>query len=219
MDLENSFETIKGWILVHSVPFKTFKNYAAEIDSTAFQILILDVFQECLNEDILDLPYIQRFIKLYIHHLEDSFSEVSDQMYEFYAKLLNLSENRLSHSNSHEKSLRVLSLNGIKVKFKVDINKISNGTTGLSVWSACFAVLDYLCKEGNSFIVKKRVLEIGSGIGLLALGCAALGAENVIATDAHSMVLNSLNENLKISNFDILITKTHLYKIKSKLKS
>lgn len=72
---------------------------------------------------------------------------------------------------------------------------ISNGTTGLRTWPASLALAEYLVK--NPQIVKdKRVLELGSGVGMLAQVCALLGALHVYATDVHEQVLRILKQNI-----------------------
>lgn len=72
---------------------------------------------------------------------------------------------------------------------------ISQGTTGLSTWGASLYLLEYLSRN-PSIISGKNLMELGSGCGLLGLGCAALGASNVLMTDISELVLDRIQINI-----------------------
>ncbi|ORZ40314.1 putative methyltransferase-domain-containing protein [Catenaria anguillulae PL171] len=72
---------------------------------------------------------------------------------------------------------------------------ISGGTTGLKTWPAALAFAEYLLV--NPALVRgQRVLELGSGVGMLGLVIAHLGANQVMMTDFHSEVLKMLQANI-----------------------
>lgn len=81
---------------------------------------------------------------------------------------------------------------------------ISAGTTGLSTWNASLWLLEYLSSPSAQHLVKgKRVLELGSGCGLLGLALAkSLGAESVLLTDCDYAVLERLKKNKVRNGFD-----------------
>lgn len=73
------------------------------------------------------------------------------------------------------------------------------GTTGRRTWEAALHLGQYLCAK-PSLIQGKRVLELGTGTGYLAILCAKfLGATHVIASDGSDDVVANLPDNLFIS--------------------
>ncbi|KAK4185591.1 putative methyltransferase-domain-containing protein [Podospora australis] len=69
------------------------------------------------------------------------------------------------------------------------------GTTGLRTWEAALHLGQYLCKN-PSLVQDKRVLELGTGTGYIAVMCAKyLGAKQVIASDGSEDVVNNLPDN------------------------
>jgi hypothetical protein len=80
-----------------------------------------------------------------------------------------------------------------------DVADISHGTTGLRVWQASLLLLEYLLDD-PSRIKNLNVLEIGSGCGLIGLGCLKLNARSVVMTDTEQLVLDRIHRNLKINN-------------------
>lgn len=70
------------------------------------------------------------------------------------------------------------------------------GTTGLRTWEAGLHLGQYLCVN-RDLIRNKRVLELGTGTGYIAILCAKyLEAEHVIASDGSDDVINHLSDNL-----------------------
>eukprot|EP00656_Telonema_subtile_P020182 TRINITY_DN2133_c0_g1_i5.p1 TRINITY_DN2133_c0_g1~~TRINITY_DN2133_c0_g1_i5.p1 ORF type:complete len:214 (-),score=58.61 TRINITY_DN2133_c0_g1_i5:124-765(-) len=72
-------------------------------------------------------------------------------------------------------------------------------TNGLVVWESAIQLSTYLTEEvtaGRLQLSGKRVLEIGSGPGLVGLVCAALGAEAVLS-DYELPVLQLLDYNVR----------------------
>ena len=83
------------------------------------------------------------------------------------------------------------------IRIKEDTASISQGTTGLKTWQASLALVEYLV-EHPDLIRGKRVLELGSGCGLLGLSCYRLGAR-VTLTDYPDLVLDRIIENARLN--------------------
>lgn len=63
-----------------------------------------------------------------------------------------------------------------------------------TIWDCSVALSCFLAGSDSSRVGGKRVVELGAGCGLVSVLCAALGAEEVIATDiADMMPLLKLN--------------------------
>ena len=64
------------------------------------------------------------------------------------------------------------------------------------LWPGGHRLATFLC-ENPDVVAGKRVLELGSGVGIVGLTAASLGAASVTVTDAHVVLLNenaALNE-------------------------
>lgn len=71
----------------------------------------------------------------------------------------------------------------------------ASGTTGLRTWEAALHLGQYLCVN-PSLVENKRVLELGTGTGYLAVLCAKyLGSNHVIASDGSDEVVNHLSDS------------------------
>ena len=69
------------------------------------------------------------------------------------------------------------------------------GTTGLRTWEAALHLGQYLCSN-PSLVKGKRILELGTGTGYLAVLCAKyLGSDHVIASDGSDEVVNKLSDS------------------------
>ena len=71
-------------------------------------------------------------------------------------------------------------------------------TTGWTTWDSAFAVMHYLSRRQERLVQNKTILDIATGNGLVALGCAALGAKSVVATEVESC-LNLPNQNVELN--------------------
>lgn len=75
----------------------------------------------------------------------------------------------------------------------------ASGTTGLRTWEAALHLGQYLCSN-RSLVRGRRVLELGTGTGYLAVLCAKyLGAAQVVASDGSEDVITLLHENLFVN--------------------
>eukprot|EP00389_Voromonas_pontica_P005499 GDKH01008228.1.p1 GENE.GDKH01008228.1~~GDKH01008228.1.p1 ORF type:complete len:223 (+),score=13.61 GDKH01008228.1:121-789(+) len=71
--------------------------------------------------------------------------------------------------------------------------------TGVRIWPASMGLARYLEQSRRKLPLKgARVLELGAGLGLVGLSCAALGASNVCFTDIDA-VLPLLRQNLQLN--------------------
>lgn len=66
---------------------------------------------------------------------------------------------------------------------------------GASVYDAAFVLADHL-HRGGAPLGGKRVVELGTGPGLVAVAAAMLGAAEVVATDGDEELLSLTEENL-----------------------
>ncbi|MBI4895011.1 MAG: methyltransferase [Candidatus Aenigmarchaeota archaeon] len=74
---------------------------------------------------------------------------------------------------------------------------------------------DFITKHRTEFL-KKKVLEIGCGSGLLSLLCAKFGA-SVLATDINPSAIHAVLENAKTNNIPLEAVQSDLFsKIKGK---
>ncbi|QDS74845.1 hypothetical protein FKW77_002947 [Venturia effusa] len=74
----------------------------------------------------------------------------------------------------------------------------TSGGTGFRTWEAALHLGSYLSTaEGSAIVRGKRVLELGSGTGMLAILCARwLECAHVLATDGDSRVVETLGTNI-----------------------
>lgn len=71
----------------------------------------------------------------------------------------------------------------------------ASGTTGLRTWEAALHLGQYLCLN-PSLVKNKRILELGTGTGYLAVLCAKyLGSDHVVASDGSDEIVNHLSDS------------------------
>lgn len=108
----------------------------------------------------------------------------------------NISPTRATSSSS------MLTLQIRSVKSNVSLLE---SDVGEEIWDAAKLFCIYLCQScssgfNNSPVVNvkgKRILELGSGCGLLGMSCSILGASQVLCTDYLPQVMRNLAFNLK----------------------
>ena len=72
------------------------------------------------------------------------------------------------------------------VRFWPDNGRTAGGTCGSILWASSRALLTWLCSEPgriDRFVAGRSVLELGSGLGIIGVSLALLGAEQVLCTD------------------------------------
>ncbi|TID14572.1 gb [Venturia nashicola] len=74
----------------------------------------------------------------------------------------------------------------------------TSGGTGFRTWEAALHLGSYLSTdEGTALVRGKRILELGSGTGMLSILCARwLGCTQVTATDGDDRVVEALDNNI-----------------------
>eukprot|EP00551_Chaetoceros_affinis_P012810 CAMPEP_0203670882 /NCGR_PEP_ID=MMETSP0090-20130426/6846_1 /ASSEMBLY_ACC=CAM_ASM_001088 /TAXON_ID=426623 /ORGANISM="Chaetoceros affinis, Strain CCMP159" /LENGTH=368 /DNA_ID=CAMNT_0050535855 /DNA_START=58 /DNA_END=1160 /DNA_ORIENTATION=+ len=73
-----------------------------------------------------------------------------------------------------------------------------NNSTGLSMWLGAEVLSNFLLDCRNAQMIRgKKVLELGSGLGLCGIICHYLGADRVLLTDGDSDVLSNLRYNVR----------------------
>lgn len=80
------------------------------------------------------------------------------------------------------------------------------GSTGFLLWPGSWVLIKHLDKELGDFLLGKKIIELGSGIGLAGLGCASAGA-NVLLTDLPSVCSGILQGNIKRNAEGITISE------------
>lgn len=83
------------------------------------------------------------------------------------------------------------------ISLKENISIISDGTTGLCSWQAAFYLAEW-CLANVDRVAGKKVVELGSGSGLVGLTCwKKCDPASVILTDFHPKVLETLLHNIE----------------------
>jgi len=85
----------------------------------------------------------------------------------------------------------------INDKCSIQIEQIIEGEEGSVVWDSGLVLLSYFNKN-KEFVNAKKILELGSGTGIVGIGLTHLGVSNINLTDRSSM--KSLLNNNKIRN-------------------
>jgi hypothetical protein len=74
------------------------------------------------------------------------------------------------------------------------------GTTGLRTWEAALHLGNYLCKNADTLVYGKSILELGVGTGYVSVLCAKhLGASHVLSTDGSDDVISGLSTNFYLN--------------------
>eukprot|EP00980_Cylindrotheca_fusiformis_P004558 scaffold975_cov90-Cylindrotheca_fusiformis.AAC.1 len=79
---------------------------------------------------------------------------------------------------------------------------VSTQSSGLALWT-CSQILSGYLAENADFVKGKKVLELGSGLGLCGILSYHLGASKVIATDGDLDVLQNLRYNMKQNDIPV----------------
>ena len=78
----------------------------------------------------------------------------------------------------------------------------AGSNVGLRTWESCLRLGSYLVLQNKALVEGKRVIELGTGTGLLSILCAkCLGASHVLATDGAAHVVEGTRRNIEL-NYD-----------------
>jgi len=151
--------------------------------------------------------YRRTFLKTLISLIEDFDEEVNETFLEDYITLINSGSFVSDDQGKYFLVVFPKDIKGIEdvksntILIEQYANIISNGTTGLHVWPACYQLVDYL-KINHDIFNNKSVLELGCGLGLLGLNCLKIcKPKKYLFTDSHQKVLNQLKSNI-LYNYD-----------------
>jgi len=137
-----------------------------------------------------------RFLRRLILVLEECGVEVEEELYS--------SEAAVSQGDNSLPCYRTYFLGGAKevsISLAESSDLASGGTTGLRTWTAAKCLSRVL--RSDPFLVrdKKRIVELGAGVGFLGISLLAAGAlgddAHYVFTDAHVKVQESLENNCK----------------------
>ncbi|KAG4095033.1 S-adenosyl-L-methionine-dependent methyltransferase [Neocallimastix lanati (nom. inval.)] len=176
------------------------------------QIEILNIIQKYQIPNKISNSYTTQCLKKIINIAEKNFCEINEDLLNFYLNLLfqekntgdNNTMNYMFNTNKANKEenntwWKTYSLDKKCqniLKLLEDKSMISKGTTGLRTWEASLRLAEYFI-QNPTLCQNKNIIELGSGIGLLSLICAKLGAKSVLATDVNPEVIERLKENIK----------------------
>ncbi|KAJ9601306.1 hypothetical protein L9F63_000528, partial [Diploptera punctata] len=167
-------------------------------ESLVYQKLLLDntVHHPIVKKFALKSSYQQMFIKCIINQLEAEGKEVLDELYSEYCRLLNETSDG---SDSHYRHYMVACHGVDCITLKESSHIISQGTTGLCSWQASLALADW-CINNHEYFEKKRVLELGSGVGLTGLVVSlCCRPSSYWFSDCHPSVLHLLQSNIALN--------------------
>lgn len=154
---------------------------------------------ESLKKYPLQTKYTLRFIRHIIDYLESTNQEVHDDFYETYCQ-------HQAYNNVDSKfSYRHFKINGYTdtIILKESNNNITDGTTGLSVWGAAFALVEWAILH-KKWITDLNVLELGAGTGFCGLLIGRIcKPKSILLSDGNAKVLDCLNENVRINFNDV----------------
>ena len=96
-------------------------------------------------------------------------------------------------------ALAVSRANFCSQKVRVEQDVATSVDSGALIWDAGRALSDYLLKEGGAVVGHGRILELGSGTGLVGLTAAGLGANEVFLTDKPELIA-LLERNIEVND-------------------
>jgi protein-lysine N-methyltransferase EEF2KMT len=186
---------------LENVPVK-FVNFNAIVEFIIGQ----EEVQQSFLDDLFRRPFIPStqyqisFLKQFSAILEQNNIELCEFYYEKMGELMMENENEFTFKTFY------LPNSNEAIIIKEAVASISNGTTGLSTWGASLYLLDYLSTYKH-IVQGQRVLELGSGAGLLGIGMKKLGAKSVLMTDGDPNVLKGMRTNIEINRCDCKVER------------
>ncbi|XP_015926197.1 protein-lysine N-methyltransferase EEF2KMT [Parasteatoda tepidariorum] len=156
-----------------------------------------------LNPICIKYPPPHSFRKMFLRILIDT---VEYQKEEFSEKLLNEYTETLSISQDDEKNISynsyIINPNCV-ITLHENTCFVAKSTTGLQTWEASKYLAEW-CINNPSLFTDKKILELGSGIGLLGITILKLcQPKQYIFTDKSWEVLNVLSSNIQINELDL----------------
>lgn len=139
--------------------------------------------------------YARMFLKSFIEQIEGSNQEVCEDVYLVYTDLISQCASLSTDLCYRTYRLQPDCILTIKETRKL----ITDGTTGLYTWEAGHVLAEW-CSENKPMFRNKKVLELGSGLGLMGLAVIKVcEPASYIFTDLPATVLTTLAENVKIN--------------------
>ncbi|KAI9011154.1 putative methyltransferase-domain-containing protein [Gaertneriomyces semiglobifer] len=139
------------------------------------------------------------FLKVLIQKIETQREDLSEDVLDAYLTLLG--DQNDNSTGKWYKTYPVPLENGAIstcITLQESMSIVSQGTTGLRTWEAALRFSEYLLHEPE-LVERKKVVELGAGVGLVGLICGALGAASVLLTDFEDSVLETLRRNIDIN--------------------
>ncbi|CAN8002252.1 unnamed protein product [Ixodes hexagonus] len=134
--------------------------------------------------------YVKHYLKLLIDKLENRGVEVIGDLYVCYTELLG------SSANGPGFVTYILDGQDMQITLRETKALVTDGTTGLRAWQASKFLAEW-CLENQEILHGKRVLELGSGVGLTGLVvCRACRPCCYTFTDGHEGVVRVIEENV-----------------------
>jgi 2-polyprenyl-3-methyl-5-hydroxy-6-metoxy-1,4-benzoquinol methylase len=139
------------------------------------------------------IKYRKAFLKKFSVVVENSGFQLCDLFYELITELMLIDDRESSFYKTF--SLPNSSKSIVMIE---EIAIISNGTTGLTTWAASLYLLEYLSVH-TELIKGKKILELGSGAGLMGICFEQMGAKSIIMTDGSEEVLLRARQNVALN--------------------
>ncbi|KAJ1570104.1 hypothetical protein HK096_000024 [Nowakowskiella sp. JEL0078] len=152
------------------------------------------------------------FAKTLYRVVEKQNVEVSDSLIEHILSGIDISKDSEKVGHKHyivpvknKESLNgtILNLLAIKISIYEDFALVTKGTTGLRTWGAALRTGDWIIQNELFNQIKfsfsgKKVLELGSGTGMLGLVLAAVGSD-ITLTDGDDGVMLRIQKNVELN--------------------
>ncbi|GAB1859816.1 EF2KT methyltransferase [Camponotus japonicus] len=128
------------------------------------QVLDSTINSDLIKQYPIKTSYQKAFLKLFMTKIEESGTEIHDDLYTAYCRLISLQDEESVHYR------HFLIENGTSscITLKESTNLISKGTTGLCSWQGAVVLSDW-CAENIKQFQGKNILELGCGVGLTGL--------------------------------------------------
>ncbi|XP_033224370.1 protein-lysine N-methyltransferase EEF2KMT isoform X2 [Belonocnema kinseyi] len=180
---------------INKFDFMTFGENGFKMVDTCIQEKLLNstVNNPTVKKYPLKKSYQKAFLKFIIDKLERCNQDIHDNVYDLYCNLVSQNDDSSTH-------YRHFLLNDRATRDCITLEEstsiISHGTTGMCSWQAALTLAEW-CISNESQLTGKRILELGSGIGLTGVAViSACSPKQYTFSDCHPAVLNLLCKNL-----------------------